>query len=155
MSCPSEYLLSPVSCTDQQVAAAHGHQILLREITFYSDMTRCLIPNQLWHWLDGSSFSLSQLTPLSAWITPSNLHKLGTFLGNICHQIYKPSLKHCALSISIPIISVQEFLYTYWESIFSKGNQMIPKASRWSLLVLIFGQFSHSSIIWQIWSNST
>ena len=122
MPCPSEYFLSP---TGQQVTAVLGHQILLWETAFYYDMADDWSKNQLWNWLIRSSNCLSQYTPLSTWSSLSNFHTLSIFLAIYASEMINPLCKHCASSISIFIVSVQEFLCSYWRS------KCFQKTGRW------------------------
>ena len=105
MPCPSEYFLSP---TGQQVTAVLGHQILLWETTFYYDMADDWSQNQLWNWLIRSSNCLSQYTPLSTWSSLFNFHTLSIFFGIYASEMINPLCKHCASSISIFSVSVQD-----------------------------------------------
>ena len=134
----STHALSFLSPTGQQVTAVLVHQIPFWETAFYYDMADDWSKNQLWNWLIRSSNCLSQYTTLSTWSSLSNFHTLSIFLGIYASEMINPLCKHFASSISIFIVSVQEFLCTCWQSkCFKKNREMILKAARWSLPISI------------------
>ena len=151
MSCSSESFSSPLSPTGQQVTAVLGHQILLWETAFYYDMADDWSKNQLWNWLSRSPNCLSQYTPLSTWSSLSNFHTLSTFLGDICHWNDKTSMQTLCFKYFHFQCFCTGILFVHIDRVnVSKNSEIILKAARLSLHILIFWQ-NHFSMICQVW----